>query len=220
MDSRISRIRSKLAKMPYQVQRSHSVCGEGHHFRLGPRISSSEADAFEAEHHILLPAAYREFLIELGGRGAGPFYGLLPLEKCRLFTMNRKPADGSPRGFTHVDRPYALQGDLFLHIIEMGCSDLCLIGVTGPLAGRVVTGNADGFWPPNVSSAQDFLSWYERWLNHMREGKDNVALGLSSPAILASPRWGPRAKEAPQVLRRWGPRIVGPAVSDSRTHRH
>ncbi|MER5834993.1 SMI1/KNR4 family protein [Streptomyces sp. NPDC002130] len=167
-----------------------------------------------------MPAAYRAFLIELGGRGASPFYGLLPLEKCRLFTMNRKAADGSPRGFTHVDHPSALQGDLFLHIIEMGCSDLCLIGVTGPLAGRVLTGNADGFWPPNVFSAQDFLSWYERWLNHMRDGKDNAALGLSSPEIVASPRWGPRAKEAPQSLRRRGPQTAGTAVIDSRTHRH
>jgi hypothetical protein len=86
MDSRIPRIRSKLAKMPYQAQRSHSACGERHQFRLGPRISSAEADAFEAEHHIVLPAGYRAFLIELGGSGASPFYGLLPLDECRLFT--------------------------------------------------------------------------------------------------------------------------------------
>ena len=181
MDSRIPRIRSKLAKMPYQAQRSRSACGERHQFRLGPRISSSEADAFETEHHVVLPAAYRAFLIELGGSGAGPFYGLLPLDECRLFTMNRKPSDGRPRGFTYVDHPDALQGDLFLHIIEMGCSDLCLIGVTGPLAGRVVTGNADGFWPPNVSSAQDFLSWYERWLNHMRDGQGQRRAGAVLP---------------------------------------
>jgi hypothetical protein len=204
MDSRIPRIRSKLAKMPYQAQRSHSVCEERHRFRLGPRINSSEADAFETEHHIVLPAAYRAFLIELGGSGAGPFYGLLPLDECRLFTMNRKPSDGGPRGFTHVDHPDALQGDLFLHVIEMGCSDLCLIGVTGPLVGRVVTGNADGFWPPNVSSAQDFLSWYERWLNHMRDGKDNTALGLTSPATVAGTPWGPRAT-AQNALRSHAP---------------
>ncbi|MGW1362909.1 SMI1/KNR4 family protein [Streptomyces chartreusis] len=197
MDSRIPRIRSKLAKMQYQAQRSHSACEERHQFRLGPRLNSSEAEAFETKRHIALPAAYRTFLIELGGNGAGPFYGLLPLDECRLFTMNRKPSDGSPRGFTHVDHPDALQGDLFLHVIEMGCSDLCLIGVTGPLVGRVVTGNADGFWPPNVSSAQDFLSWYERWLNHMRDGKDNAALGLTSPATVASTPWGPRATARP-----------------------
>lgn len=57
----------------------HSVCAERHQFRLGPRISASEAGAFEAEHRLVLPAAYRAFLIELGGSGAGPFYGLLPL---------------------------------------------------------------------------------------------------------------------------------------------
>ncbi|MFE0700838.1 SMI1/KNR4 family protein [Streptomyces sp. NPDC058872] len=187
MDSRIPRVRSALAKMPHQPQRSRSVCGERHRFRLGPRVSPAEVDAFEAEHRIVLPAAYRSFLVHLGGSGAGPFHGLLPLQDCRLFTMDRKPSDGSPRGFTHVGHPDALRGDLFLHVIEMGCSDLCLIGVTGPLAGRVVTGNADGFWPPNVSSARDFLSWYERWLNHMRDGRDNAALGLVSPALWARP---------------------------------
>ncbi|MFD7931374.1 SMI1/KNR4 family protein [Streptomyces sp. NPDC059742] len=140
-----------------------------------------------------MPAAYREFLVGLGGTGAGPFYGLLPLEDCRLFTMDRQPPDGTPRGFHHVDHPDALQGDRFLHIIEMGCTDLCLIAVTGPLTGRMVTGNADGFWHANVSSAQDFLSWYERWLNHMREGRDNPALGLTSPSTAASAPWGPRA---------------------------
>lgn len=78
----------------------------------------------------------------------------------------------------------------------MGCSDLCLIAVTGPLAGRVVTGNADGFRPPNVSSARDFLSWYERWLNHMQAGKDNRALGLTSPSTVASAPWGRRVGRA------------------------
>jgi hypothetical protein len=39
-----------------------------------------------------------------------------------------------------VDHPDAPQGDLFL-VIEMGRSDMCLIGVTGPLVGRDVTGS-------------------------------------------------------------------------------
>ncbi|MER5774115.1 SMI1/KNR4 family protein [Streptomyces sp. NPDC002039] len=194
MDSRTSRIRSKLAKVPYQAQRSHSAGAWRHQFRVGPRLSSAQADAFEGEHHIELPPAYRKFLVELAGSGAGPFYGLLPLEECRLFTMDRQHPDGTPRGFHHVSHPDALQGDLFLEIVEMGCSDLCLIGVTGPLTGRMLTGNADGFWAPNVSSARDFLFWYERWLDHMRDGKDNKALGLTSPATVASAPWGPRAR--------------------------
>jgi hypothetical protein len=199
MDSRISRIRSKLAKVPYQVQRSYSSGERCHGFRVGPRIRAARVDAFEGEHHIALPSAYREFLVELGGSGAGPFGGLLPLEECRLYTMDRQLPDGAARGFHHVSHPDALRGDLFLHIVEMGGTDLCLIGVTGPLTGRVLVGNADGFWPPNVSSAADFLAWYERWLDHMREGKDNAALGLASPATVANTPWGPRARARTSV---------------------
>ncbi|QIY93137.1 hypothetical protein HEP87_01565 [Streptomyces sp. S1D4-11] len=70
MDSRISRIRSKLAKVPYQVRRSHSMGAERHAFRVGPRISSAQAADFEGEHHIELPSAYQKFLVELGGSGA------------------------------------------------------------------------------------------------------------------------------------------------------
>ncbi|MFE5590318.1 SMI1/KNR4 family protein [Streptomyces sp. NPDC056549] len=193
MDSRTTRIRSKLAKAPYLARGSHSVGAERHRFRLGPRAGTDRLDAFERAHHIALPSAYRQFLVELGGSGAGPFYGLLPLEDCRLFTMDRQPSDGTPRGFHHVHHPDALAGDRFLHIVEMGCTDLCLIGVTGPLTGRMVIGNADGFWHPNVSSAHDFLGWYERWLNHMRHGKDNRALGLTSPWTVAHAPGGPRA---------------------------
>ncbi|MFD9378258.1 SMI1/KNR4 family protein [Streptomyces sp. NPDC059999] len=206
MDSRISRIRTKLASVPYQAQRSHSMGAERHEFRVGPRVSSVQADAFEAEHHIELPPAYRKFLLELGGSGAGPYYGLLPLEECRLYTMDRPSSDGTPRGFHHASHRDALQGDLFLHIVEMGCSDLCLIGVTGPLTGRMLTGNADGFRGANVSSAQDFQSWYERWLNHMRDGRDNGALGLTSPATVATAPWGPRAT-APRAMGRRAARV-------------
>lgn len=48
---------------------------------------------------------------------------------------------------------------------------------------------------PNVSSATDFLAWYERWLDHMLDGRDNRDLELTSPA-LRTPL--DRAKEAPQ----------------------
>ncbi|MFE7512270.1 SMI1/KNR4 family protein [Streptomyces sp. NPDC057540] len=166
---------------------------EHHGFRLGPRVGPDRLDAFEREHRIVLPSAYRQFLVELGGSGAGPFYGLLPLERWRLYTMDRQLPDYTPRGFHHVHHPDALGGDRFLNVVEMGCSDLCLVGVTGPLTGRVITGNSSGFLRPNVSSAPDFLSWYERWLDHMRDGKDNRALGLTSPATVAHAPSGPRA---------------------------
>lgn len=89
-----------------------------------------------------------------------------------------------PRGFAFADG-LRHRSDLFLHIIEAECTYLVLLGITGPLTGRVVTGNSDGFWGPNVSSATDFLAWYERWLDHMLDGRDNRDLELTSPALRA-----------------------------------
>ncbi len=121
-----------------------------------------------------------QFLTHIGGSGAAPFYGLMPLERCSLLVMNPRGEPGTPRGFERTE-PRAHGRDLFLHVIEMGCTDVCVIAVTGPLTGRVLIGNSDGFWGPNVSSATDFLDWYERWLNHMSAGRDTRTLELTSP---------------------------------------
>ncbi|MGJ6968089.1 SMI1/KNR4 family protein [Streptosporangium sp. G11] len=181
MDPRIPRLHRKLASLPFQLQRSHSFGEEHHKYRLGPKLSQARIAAFEAEHRIELPTAYRQFLLHLGGTGAAPFYGLIALETCSLHTMDpRKPA-GGPRGFSPARNRD--EGDLFLRIIEMGCTDMCLLAITGPLTGRVLTGNAEGSWGPDVSSAADFLSWYERWLDHIHAGKDNRALELTSPQL-------------------------------------
>lgn len=100
--------------------------------------------------------------------------------------MNPRGEPGSPRGFGAAG-PEAHERDLFLHIIEMGCTDVCVIAVAGPLTGRVLMGNSDGYWGPNVSSSTDFLDWYERRLNHMSAGRDYRALELTSPRLRAHP---------------------------------
>ncbi|MEU6050677.1 SMI1/KNR4 family protein [Streptomyces xanthochromogenes] len=194
MDPRVPRLRRKLAAIPFQPLRSHSFGEEQHQFCLGPKLAETRITAFEAEHEIALPEAHRQFLMHIGGSGAAPFYGLMPLERCSLLVMNPSGGPGTPRGFEGA-RPGDRGGDLFLHVIEMGCTDVCIIAVTGPLAGRVLTGNSDGCWGPNVSSANDFLDWYERWLNHMSAGRDNRALELTSPRLRAHPdrhRMAPR----------------------------
>ncbi|MGW5130017.1 SMI1/KNR4 family protein [Streptomyces sp. NPDC004135] len=194
MDPRIPRVRRKLAAAPFQPLRSHSFGEEHHQFRLGPRLAEGRIAAFESENAVTLPAPYRQFLLHVGGSGAGPFYGLKPLKSCTLFIMQPSSAPDAPRGFDEASS--AEEGDLFLHIVEMGCTDVCLLALTGPLAGRVVIGNSDGYWGPNVSSAQDFLAWYERWLDHMSQGRDNRALELTSPQLRSHPN---RPRLAPKI---------------------
>ncbi|MFE4517544.1 SMI1/KNR4 family protein [Kitasatospora sp. NPDC056783] len=194
MDSRIPRVRRKLAAAPFQPLRSHSFGEETHRFRLGPRLTEARITAIESEHAVALPGPYRQFLLHIGGSGAGPFYGLKPLEKCALLVMQPSSAPGTPRGFDEAGT--AEEGDLFLHIAEMGCTDVCVLALTGPLVGRVVIGNSDGHWGPDVSSASDFLAWYERWLDHMTAGLDNRALELTSPHLRSHPN---RHRLAPKM---------------------
>ncbi|MFJ4672735.1 SMI1/KNR4 family protein [Kitasatospora purpeofusca] len=194
MDSRIPRVRRKLAAAPFQPLRSHSFGEEQHQFRLGPQLTEARIAEFESEHAIALPGPYRQFLQHVGGSGAGPFYGLKPLEKCTVLVMQPSLGAGTPRGFDEAG--LGEEGDLFLHIIEMGCTDVCVVGLTGPLTGRVVIGNSDAYWGPNVSSADDFLAWYERWLDHMTAGRDNRALELTSPHLRSHPN---RHRLAPKI---------------------
>lgn len=67
MDPRIPRLRRKLATIPFLPLRSHSFGEEHHQFRLGPKLTESRVAAFEAEHDIVLPYAYRQFLTHIGG---------------------------------------------------------------------------------------------------------------------------------------------------------
>ncbi|WP_308267690.1 SMI1/KNR4 family protein [Yinghuangia soli] len=193
MDARIPRIRRKLAAIPFQPHRSRSFGEERHRFRLSAPSSAARLSAFEAEYDLLLPDAYRQFLLHLGSAGAGSFYGLVdPIARTSapIYTMD---PPGKERGFGLVPAA-GTDRDRFLHIAEMGCTDLALIALEGPIAGRVVIGNASGWWGPNVSSAADFLAWYERWLDHMAAGKDDRGLELTSPALRAHPGrtvWAP-----------------------------
>lgn len=98
MDPRLPCIRRKLAKVPHAALRSHSFGEEEHRFRLTPPLPPSRLDIFESVHGVELPLAYRSFLTRIGGSGASPFYGLLPLESCELFTMDPQEEPGAPRG--------------------------------------------------------------------------------------------------------------------------
>src|SRR3954469_20558610 len=126
MDPRLPRLRAKLAKVTANPHRSRSFGEDKHQFRLGPPLSEERVRSFETDHGIELPSAFRGFLTQLGATGAAPFYGLLPLEQYELFTMDPESAMNVPRGFTPLEQRQH-QDDLFLHIIEAGCSDLVLL---------------------------------------------------------------------------------------------
>jgi hypothetical protein len=73
-----------------------------HRYELHTPATEAEVAAVEAEWEFTLPADHREFLLEAGNGGAGPFYGLFPLG------MNDNLSDFVPwRGGGLVNDPAA-----------------------------------------------------------------------------------------------------------------
>jgi hypothetical protein len=56
-----------------------------HRYRLRPPVSIEQLRDFEKLHGITLPSDYRQFLLQAGNGGAGPYYGILPLEESPVY---------------------------------------------------------------------------------------------------------------------------------------
>lgn len=82
-EEQISRIKNKLDRLKESDQ-DHEVFGSDvHKYNLNPTKTEEELKKFEADNLITLPEEYRAFLLNVGNGGAGPYYGLEPLENGR-----------------------------------------------------------------------------------------------------------------------------------------
>lgn len=187
----IARIKEKLV----QVRNRGCECfgSQKHKFRLNPPLSEDEVLRFEREHGVTLPADYREFLLTVGNGGAGPYYGILPLEKWNDAMMEDIPRFLSRPSILrpemeqmdeeHDPLPCPLeerdQGTLAL--CEQGCMYYALLVVMGPFRGRVVYVSPDNWYGIYFVRHPDFLSWYERWLDELLWGYSDGWFGFGHP---------------------------------------
>lgn len=74
-------IRIKLARLK-ELDSSYSGFGsESHKNILNKRLTQSDIEQYQTKYNIILPEEYAQFLMHIGNGGAGPCYGLLPLEE-------------------------------------------------------------------------------------------------------------------------------------------
>ncbi len=169
--------------------------GAGRHRHLpGPTLTEAEVAAFETRHRVTLPDAYRSFVLEVGNGGAGPYYGLFPLDGDGLagpwreerfrpghlatpFPHTRAwnpdhhvPAPGRPGPANSMTEDEYFDdrwttGSLV--IAEFGCGAFHRLVVTGPARGEVWFDDrgSDGGLTPEA----DFRTWYDTWLHHEQE---------------------------------------------------
>jgi hypothetical protein len=185
-DDALARIGDKLAKARRRA--FWSFRQDRRDFRLNPPLTAQAISEFETRHDIQLPDGYRRFLITLGNGGAGPYHGILPLEKWdRVLPGDLPGALSRPsplrpgvNGIPLEDALGCRAEELFQGAItldEQGDSYYGLLIVTGPYRGSIVYVDADACCPINFA-ASDFLAWYETWLDMVRAGEDTKAYGF------------------------------------------
>lgn len=116
----VGKLRRQL-KRAAEKDPDFSRFGAGSHkYQLNPPVSEETIAAFEERFGISLPDGYRNFLLWIGGGGAGPFYGLYSLkgaEPCQLPDYS---------------------GGAVLPLGTQGCTLMSGLVLDGPDRGRVI----------------------------------------------------------------------------------
>lgn len=190
---RLARVAAKLEQA--RERNDPAMFGaDSHRFRLAPPLPEHAVDAFERAHGVTLPLPYRAFITRLGhggpggSAGAGPFYGLEPLDGWALGLRGNPAPDtlrtpfaavpgvGDPAYWDRAGEPFTGT----VTVSHQGCAHYSLLVVSGPARGRVTAAtvglspreatSSDAPTGPTFTDDPDFLAWYERWLDAVLAG--------------------------------------------------
>ncbi len=188
--NQLNRIKKKLRELK-RLDKDYSVFGaEKHKYKLNPLLNEKTIEQFEEEFNIRLPEGYRSFLKELGNGGAGPYYGLEPLENGRYADLDYKPPKdliNPALPFVHTEAWNLANGEInedneteyfdkkwvngLLRVSNYGCAISINLVINGMEYGNMWVddrGNDGGIFPDpffKPDSRVDFLEWYELWLD-------------------------------------------------------
>ena len=158
----IGRIKQKIAELKIE---------------MGETLSEEEISRFEKQCNIRLPEAYRLFLQEVGDGCNDMFDGfqlnrLADIEKRDLsspFLLEEEwiwEADDRPQSIINEEMETKVyQGEL--ELIDTGCCTSYNLIVTGECRGEVWNFSDVGVQP--CCERQDFLGWFELWLDYQDE---------------------------------------------------
>ncbi|MFI7411820.1 SMI1/KNR4 family protein [Streptomyces sp. NPDC049627] len=172
-------VRARVREMAARDRERARFGADTHRYELTPALPEAEIGAFEVEHGIDLPAAYRSFVAEVSSGPAGPGYGLMPLtapraEAAEGWAVDEEWAEDRLPG--RLAAPFPLleprpgrigpsndeltRGTLML--ADEGCGIHLRLILTGPRAGEVWRIDPD--WGGFVPVSPDFRAWYTEWL--------------------------------------------------------
>lgn len=181
----VKRLKQKLERLK-SLDKNLTVFGaERHSYLLRPHLDEATIVAFEHKNEITLPQEYRTFLLELGNGGAGPAYGVFPLnafeteadfseEQCipafltKAFPyheLHPYPEEGDMALDALDDEDYALQVQGSLPLAHLGCGMMVRLVLSGENHGELWLDDRSSDYGIYLLDKQGFAHWYESWLD-------------------------------------------------------
>jgi hypothetical protein len=144
----------------------------GHRYELLPPLSAAALAAVEAQLGAALPDDLQAFATELGAGGAGPGYGVVPLDRAAGYVV------AAPRGATWTAG---------LPLAHLGCGYAAVVALDGAARGEVwIDARAIGVVRSVYPSATAlYLEWIDR-LAHARWPDSHVPPGACALAAALS----------------------------------
>ncbi|MCU7667362.1 SMI1/KNR4 family protein [Bacillus thuringiensis] len=148
--------------------------------RLNPVLTEEEIKDFEDTHKVTLPEEYREFLKFVGNGGPGPYYGLIPLQKSAVESVNND------------DLKDELQTEMFegefLHLSHEGCGYYYVLALTGEESGNIWNDSRAASYGMrkvkygfgHYAIPYGFLDWYEHWIDSGAKGMEEMKEMISN----------------------------------------
>jgi len=166
----IERIQEKLKHLR-QRDTTYQVFGANRHgYRLNSCLSLEQLDALEQRYHLSLPEEYQLFLQYIGDGGAGPYYGIYPIEQALQETFEDQLDDSPIKGPDYFQQPFMPPSSAkmteeqgthsffgLLRIAEIGCDGYCYLVVSGEERGTIWTDWEDIWLSPEYGRAPSSL---------------------------------------------------------------
>lgn len=203
-ETQLDRIKNKLEKAMRKDTAFLVFGASSHKYRVDEKLTAKELADWQAKNQVTLPEPYTQFLTKVGNGGAGPYYGIYSIEKATSYTDRNALTTKCvlrPRmtkeEWNHLTEPLINDEDIsdleydaardrvmggMLCIGTQGCEYDMYLVLEGQHSGKIVF--TSDFYPDHpffFIYEDNFLDWYERWLDEIILDYDIAWFGSRMP---------------------------------------
>lgn len=203
-ETQLDRIKNKLNQAMRKDTAFSEFGSSSHQYRVKEKLTAKELADWQARNQVTLPEPFAQFLTEVGNGGAGPYYGIYSIEKAVSYTESQALLAESvlypgmtKEEWNHLTEPLTNDEDIpdeeyddvrnkvlggMLCIGTQGCEYDMYLVLEGKHRGRIVyTSDFHPDHPFFFVYEDNFLDWYERWLDEIILDYDNGWFGIRMP---------------------------------------